>query len=333
MKCFLTGITGFIGMNLARKLAMDGHQVNAIIRGQAPAGLEEMAEIRFFRGNLHDTRILEVAMEGCELAYHLAAYAKPWAKDPSTYNKINVEGARNVFEAALKTGVKKVVFTSSAATMSPSDDERPVDESVFRTVPYFNAYEITKAEAEQQAREFCRKGLYVVIVNPSRVYGPGPINPSNSVTKMIAAYQKGNWYIIPGDGKKIGNYVFIDDVVNGHVLAGQKGRAGERYILGGDNMTFDEFFQILAKITGNHRHLYHLPVKMMVLGARLMEIQKPVTGIPPAITVDFVRKYMNHWCLSSEKAIMELGYKITSFEEGVEKTLEWLNTSNDIKNK
>jgi len=333
MKCFITGITGFIGMNLARELATNGHQVNAIIRGQAPADLEEMIGFHFYKGDLHNTSILEEAMQGCELVFHLAAYAKPWAKDPSTYYKINVEGARNVFEAALKKGVEKVVFTSSAATMSPSDDKRPVDESALRTLQYFNAYEFTKAEAEKHAQDYCKKGLHVVIVNPSRIYGPGPLNPSNSLTKIIAKYQKGNWHIIPGDGKKIGNYVFIDDVVHGHVLAGQKGRAGERYILGGDNMTFDEFFQILAKITGNHRHLYHLPVKMMVLGARLMEIQNPITGIPPAITVDFVRKYMNHWCLSSEKAIMELGYKITSFEEGVKKTLEWLNTSNNIRKK
>lgn len=324
MKYFLSGITGFIGYNLARQLAEDGHSVNAIIRNQVSNDWKDFPGLQLFKGDLHDLNALKQAMKGCEVAFHLAAFAKPWSKDPGDFHRINVEGAVNVFTAALESGVQKVVFTSSAATMSPSVDHTPANETTPRKVPFFNAYEKTKAEAEMKAREFCTKGLPVVIVNPSRVYGPGPINASNSVTRMIAGYLKGTWRIIPGDGKMIGNYVFIDDVVHGHVLAAQKGRAGERYILGGENITFDELFQTLDKVTGLHRRMVCLPLAVMTVSARFMEWQNLLTGIPPAITADFVKKYMNHWSLSSDKAIDELGYHITPFETGVRETLEWL---------
>jgi farnesol dehydrogenase len=324
MKFFITGITGFIGSNLARELVTDGHTVNAIIRGKTPEEFRDHPRICFFQSDLHDIDVLKSAMEGCDIAFHLAAFARPWSKDPDYHRHINVMGTAKVFSAALESGIKKVVFTSSAAIMSPSLKNQSSNEETPRHIPYFNAYESTKAEVEQLAREYCNKGLPVVIVNPSRVYGPGPINPSNSVTKMIAGYYNGTWRIIPGDGTKIGNYVFIDDVVHGHILAAQKGVPGERYILGGENLTFDEFFKVLQRVSGKQRMMVHLPVGAMEAAAILMEWQARLTGIKPLITADFVKKYMNHWSLSSEKATRELGYRITPFSRGVEMTLEWL---------
>jgi nucleoside-diphosphate-sugar epimerase len=331
MKYFMTGITGFIGSNLARQLATDGHSVNAIIRNTLAPEFENHPNIHLFKGDLQDTAVLRKAMEDCEVVFHLAAFAKPWSKDPEEPHRINVEGTINVFEAALANGVKKVVFTSSAATMSPSEGRLASDESTPRRMPFFNAYEVTKAKAEQIAKDYCGKGLHVVIVNPSRVYGPGPLNPSNSVTRMIVGYYKGTWRIIPGNGTKIGNYVFIDDVVHGHLLAAQKGKAGERYILGGQNITFEELFRIIGKVTGKYHRMLHLPLVVMTVAAKFLEFQNLLTGIPPAITADFVKKYLVHWSLSSDKAITELGYRFTPFEEGVSKTLEWLRSEELFK--
>jgi nucleoside-diphosphate-sugar epimerase len=328
MKYFITGISGFIGSNLARQIVTDGHTVNAIIRGPAPEEFQDHPRINFFKADLQSVDNLKEAMEGCDVVFHLAAFARPWAKNPDDFYQINVVGAVNVFDAAFAAGVKKVVFTSSGATMSPSPGREPVNESTIRTLPYFNAYEVTKAKAEEKAREFCQKGLHIVIVNPTRVYGPGPLNPSNAATRMIAGFQKGTWRIIPGDGTKMGNYVYIDNIVHGHMLAAQNGRAGERYILGGENLTFNEFFGILGKITGINRLMIHLPLPVMMATARLMEVQAPLTGIPAAITADFVKKYLCHWSLSSDKAINELGYSITPFASGAEKTLEWLGNIN-----
>lgn len=323
MKYFLTGITGFIGSNLARHLLANGNTVHALARSTVSPDLKDQPGLRIFKGDLDDRNAIRDAMKGCDFAFHMAAFAKPWSKNPGDYKRINVDGTINVFDAALNSGVEKVVFTSSAATMEPTEDGKSVSESTPRTVSYFNLYESTKAEAETRAMEYCDRGLPVVIVNPSRVYGPGPLNPSNSVTKMIISFAKGRWHIIPGQGQKIGNYVFIDDVVRGHILAVGSGRAGERYILGGENMTFDEFFRNLEKVSGRHNLMVHLPLGVMSVAAGLMQWQASITGIPPLITTDFVRKYLNHWSLSSEKAVEELGYRITPFEKGVKETLEW----------
>jgi len=331
MKYFITGITGFIGSNLARYLLAEGHQVNALIRNVEDAEAFHHPNLHFFKGDLNNKWVLYDGMEGCDCVFHLAAFAKPWAKDPHIFHKINVEGATNVFEIAKKVGVEKVVFTSSAATISPSIGKIPSDECTHRDEPFYNEYESSKSEAEIIARDFSSNGLPVVIVNPSRVYGPGPMNQSNATTRMILGYCTGHWKIIPGDGKKIGNYVYIDDVVNGYILAAEKGKSGERYILGGENLSFDDFFLTLEKVIGLHRTMVHLPLFAMNAGARFMEFQNKFTGIPPAITAPWVKKYLRDWCLSSAKAEQELGYKITPFEDGVRKTIKWLRESALLK--
>ncbi len=166
--------------------------------------------------------------------------------------------------------------------------------------------------------------METVIVNPSRVFGPGPRNPGNSVTKIIELYYKGWWHVIPGNGIYTGNYVYIDDVVNGHILAGLKGKAGERYLLGGDNLSFNRFFEVLQEVTGKRRWLVHLPMRLMATVAELMEWQARITNIPPLITEPWIRKYMNNWSISSKKAERDLGYHSLPFKEGVEMTLRWM---------
>jgi nucleoside-diphosphate-sugar epimerase len=226
--------------------------------------------------------------------------------------------------------VKRFVFTSSAAVIGPSPGIEPIDEDFPRTVPWFNEYEETKAEAEELVRSYNRDGLETIIVNPTRVYGPGSLSESNAVTKMIILYSLGKWHIIPGDGKCMGNYVLVDEVVNGHIMAALRGVAGQRYALGGENLTFDQFFEILAEATGKHPWLIHLPVRLMITAAKILEWQVTVTGIAPLITAPWVKKYLNHWSLSSDKAIRELGYGFTPFREGVKITLEWLKKEGEI---
>lgn len=327
MKYFITGISGFIGSNIAKYLLSKGHEVNAIIRSPKGESIKEHPKLNLFYGDLHNKKILLQGMRGCNKVFHLAGYAKPWAKDPDTYHRINVEGSANVFECAKKAEIERLVFTSSAATISPSKGITPSDETTWRDIPFFNLYESTKKHAEDLAKEFTERGLPVVIVNPSRVYGPGPLNPSNSITKMIMGYYKGSWRIIPGNGQSIGNYVFIDDVVAGHMLAAEHGKPGEKYILGGQNLSFNIFFDILKNVTGIDRKLIHLPLWVMYLASGLMESQSRVTGLPPLITVSFVKKYLHDWKLSSNKAVDELGYKITPFAEGVGQTINWMLNS------
>jgi farnesol dehydrogenase len=275
-------------------------------------------------GDIDAVNVIEAAARGCDTVFHMAAFAKPWSKDKSLPYRVNVTGTENVLRAAARAGVRRFVFTSSAAVIGPSPGVNPIDEDFPRTVPFFNEYEENKAVAEGIVRSFNRDGMECVIVNPPRVYGPGPVNESNAVTKMIRLYALGKWRIIPGDGTCVGNYVLVDDVVRGHILAAQKGKAGHRYILGGENLTFDRFFEVLAELTGRHRRMVRLPVGLMMAGAKLMEWQASVTGIPPMITAPWVKKYLNHWSLSNRNAMEDLGYNPASFKEGAGITLRWL---------
>jgi nucleoside-diphosphate-sugar epimerase len=325
MKYFITGISGFIGSNLAQFLLSEGHSVNALVRDNKTVNCWNYPNLWLFTGDLENRQVLAEGMKDCDKVFHLAAFAKPYSKDPAVYEKVNVEGTRNVLETAMKAGIERVVFTSSAATISPSDGQIPSDEASEWKVPFFNAYDRTKRMAEQLAIEYSQNGLHVTIVNPSRVYGPGPLNPSNSVTKMIAGYCTGKWRIVPGNGTRIGNYVFIADVVHGLVAASEKGKAGEKYILGGENLSFDQLFNVLSEITCLKRKMIHLPVSVMISVAKIFEWLQPLTGIPPMITSTWVKRYLNNWCLSSEKAIKEFEYTITPFAAGAKKTIDWLN--------
>jgi farnesol dehydrogenase len=324
MKYFVTGATGFIGSRLVKKLAGNGHDVYCLVRSPEKIAEIQGEHIYPVPGDLDNPEALDTGTKACDVVFHLAAYAKPWSADKGLSYRINVNGTLNLLEFSKRNRVKKFIFTSSAAVMGPSGENRVLDESFVRIIPFFNDYESEKAIAEEYVLEYAEKGLHVVIVNPSRVFGPGPVNESNSVTKIISLYRKGTWRIIPGDGTKIGNYVYIDDVVDGHLKAAESGRNGERYLLGGENLTFNQFFGVLATITGKRRLLVHFPVWMMLGLAKCMEFQAPYTGIPPLITPPWIRKYLNHWNLSSSKAARELNYRITPFSEGVEKTIAWL---------
>jgi nucleoside-diphosphate-sugar epimerase len=332
MNCFVTGANGFIGQRLCERLSLEGHEVRCLVRSPKKFGaLLSLDGLTPVTGDLDDEKALEEGAKGCDTVFHLAAYTKPWSKDKSLPFRINVTGTGNLLRAALQGGVKRFVFTSSAAVIGPSPGVDPIDEDFKRTVPFFNEYEETKAAAEELVISYCRDGMETVIVNPPRLYGPGPMNTSNSMTKMIKLYSLGKWRIIPGDGSCVGNYVLVDDVVRGHLLAALRGKPGNRYALGGENLTFTQFYEILAEVTGKKRRMVHFPIWLMKAVAGVMEGQALITGIPPLITAPWVKKYLNHWSLSSNKAMTDLGYTFTPFREGARITLEWLKTAEGLQ--
>lgn len=328
MNVFITGATGYIGQRLALILAEEGHVVRALVRSADKAGLLEHPNISFISGSLEDTEALEKGSAGCDAIFHLAAYARVWAADPAVYAKINVEGTENVLKAALKNNVKRVVVTSTAGAVGPSG-KAPVTEATAREVPFFNEYEETKRAAEAVCQAYARKGLEVMVVSPARVYGPGIGSESNPVTRMINLYVHGNWRWVPGDGQGLGSYVYVDDVVKGHLLAFEKGRPGEIYLLGGENASYTAFFKKLQKVSGVSKRFVHLPVGFLLLMSNLMMAWTKVTGKAPLITPKWIRKYLYHWEVSSQKAIKELGYSITPLEEGIARTIEWLKNNDE----
>lgn len=325
MKVFITGATGYIGHQLTQELVASKHQVSALVRSKEKASDLTKIGVQLYEGDLDDTQVIQQAMEGVDAVFHLAAYAKLWANDQAIYRHVNVTGTKNILTTALKCKVQRVVVTSTASVYGPAaSPAMPIDETTQRTSPYTNMYELTKAVAETLARAYAEKGLSVVIVNPSRVYGPGKETDSNGIARLIRLYLSGKWRFIPGDGKQVGNYCYIDDVVRGHLLAMQQGRSGECYLLGGEDASYNRLFRLIAELSGKQRFLLHIPPWLLLLASRWLELGAKLTGTKPLITPEWARKYLADWSVSSQKAINELGYTITPLQVGLDKTLRSL---------
>jgi len=322
MKILLTGSTGYIGTWLTRQLAAQGHQLHLLCRTPS-AIIGPTDQIRIFHGDITDPQSLNKAMQGVQQVYHLAGYARLWAKDPSIFETINVTGTHNVLRSAADAGVEKIVYTSTAGVIGPSLN-KPMTENDERITGFFNEYEETKTRAEAIVRDFARDGLNVTTVSPARVYGPGMDTGSNPVTKIVELYMKGKWHFIPGSGNDIGSYCYIDDVVTGHIQAMEKGRSGERYIFGGVNASFNELMGLLAQLTGIRKKLWHLPFPVIKGFSYLQVGINKLTGKPPMITPNWVKRYDYNWELDSGKAVRELGYGIRPLEQGLKQTIEWV---------
>ena len=225
MKVLVTGATGYVGQRLAFRLAEAGVTVHALCRSPDKAKALTHERIRVFFGDVGDRASLEPAAAGCRQAYHAAALVSVWAKDPEDYRRVNVGGTVSVLETAVSQGVERVVVTSTAGVFGPSEGGL-VDEETPRRIPFFNAYESSKAEMHAAVKAKVEQGVDAVIVCPTRVYGPGPMVEGNAVTRMIERYVQGRWRALPGDGRKSGNYVYIEDVIDGHLAAMDEGPAG-----------------------------------------------------------------------------------------------------------
>ena len=325
MKVLVTGATGYIGRALCTLLKREGITVHALCRSRMKSQSIVEDHVKIFLGELQDKGRVSKALDGCEQIYHLAAFTKIWSKDQTIYRKINVDGTKNLLELALSSGVQKMVMTSTGGVLGPAPDKQtPVTENSNRHVVPESAYEQSKILAEQEVFKDMDQSLKVVVVNPTRIYGPGPEGQSNSVTRMIKLFKDGKWRVIPADGESIGNYVYIDDVVEGHLLAMKKGRSGERYILGGTNISYNDLLQLLRELTNMHHRIIHVPLSLIVLFAHVQKFLANSFGIEPMVVPALAKKLSKHWNMSSAKAIKELGYEMTPIKEGLIRTLHWI---------
>ena len=320
MKTLVTGSSGFIGRHLVAQLARSGAAVRALQRTPGPGG---DGRIERLRGDVLDPVSVARAVEGCDTVYHLAAYAHAWAQSPATFFDVNVGGTRCVLDAALKLGVRRVVITSSVVTMG-SANGRPASESTPRHSPALTPYEQSKLAVEETACDYAGRGLHVVIVNPTRVFGPGLLNEGNSATRMIRMYLDGVWRVVPGDGRAGGNYAYVEDVARGHILAMAGGKSGERYILGGENVSYNEFFSTLDRIAGMRRLLIHVPRGAAIAVAGAAVAGARVLHTPPPITPGWVRTFYADASYCIDRAKAELGYIVTPLPEALGATVAWL---------
>lgn len=323
MKVFVTGATGYIGIQLVKRLAGMGLEVHALYRSESKADLIRMKGVQPFKGDILDMDSLVTAMKGCSQAYHVAAFAGVWSKDPQLIYRLNVEGTLFVIKAAKKCGIKRLVITSTAGILGPSEKD-PVHENSPPPSSFFTPYEESKYIMEQELMKLDETDPEIVVVNPTRVYGPGFMSESNGLTKMILKYMEGNWRFIPGDGESMGNYVYVEDVVSGYLLAMENGKHGERYILGGENITYNQLFRYIAETSDVHKRLLRIPLWLMLTIAVFARASARILNRPPLIVPDLIRKYNHNWIVSSEKSMRELGYAPVSVRTGIEKTVNWL---------
>jgi farnesol dehydrogenase len=325
MRILVTGATGFIGGQLAKLLVRRGEAVRVLYRPGANLKPFDDLNLEMCAGDVLDAASVERAMAGCDRVFHLAAYARNWAKDPNTFFAVNVGGLKNVLDTALKNRVKKVVFTSSVVTFGPSNG-CVVNESAVRAPEFFTEYERSKFVAEESIRQYLQRGLAVVIVNPTRVFGPGLLCEANAITKMIQLYLQGKWRLVLGNGSEIGNYAFVNDVVAGHLLAMSHGKAGERYILGGENVSFNDLFNMIADLCGRSYRLFHVPPAFALAFSEVEKCRAQWFDHYPLITPDWVRTFLANWACSCAKAERELGYAITPLRQALATTIAWLKT-------
>ncbi|MBL0129825.1 MAG: NAD-dependent epimerase/dehydratase family protein [Chitinophagaceae bacterium] len=243
-----------------------------MVRDIHSPNIPKHANIKVFKGDITEPETINNAI-AVERVFHAAGYTKLSAKNPSVFFKVNVEGTRNILEASLKHGVKKLVYTSSGAVFGPSL-KTPLCENDPRIVSFESDYDLTKHLAENLIRDFNYKGLYGVIVNPSRVFGPGLNSYSNAINRFISWILFKKLVIVPAIGKVESNYTFIDDVINGHLLAMEKGLAGERYIIGGENISFNELVFTVLSISGQKGNLIKVPIAIMKIAGSLKILQQ-----------------------------------------------------------
>ncbi len=323
MAILVTGATGFIGTRLVKRLVDQGELVHALCRPTADTAALMHPNVTICHGDVTDAASVVRAMGGCSHVYHLAAYARNWAADPTTFTRVNVDGMRNVIVAARFHAVEKIVATSTSLTIPPSNGVAS-NELTPRQTPAFTEYGRSKVIAEAMALEEAQRGLPIVLVNPTRVFGPGTLNEANSATLIIKRYLEGTWRMMPGDGSATGNYVFVDDVVRGHIAAMRRGRGGERYILGGENATYREFFGRIAEVAGARRMLVPLPRGAAMTFARFEEWRGSTSGRYPMITPEWAALFFTNSACSTAKAESELGYRYTPLADALAITIRWL---------
>ena len=319
-KVFVTGATGFIGATLARELTRQGCQVRALVRPGSDRSNLAGFDIEFHEGDLRDANSLERGIAGCDTLFHAAADYRLWTREPASMYAINVGGTRAILEAALKRGVSRVVYTSSVGTLgnpgngTPGNEETPVS-----FADMVGHYKKSKFLAEREAETFLKRGLPLVIVNPSTPVGSLDIKPTPT-GKIIVDYlnRKMPAYLDTGL-----NLIDVEDCAKGHILAARQGRIGEKYILGNENLTLRSIFSLLEEISGLPAPRVKLPYAPILLAAYINEGISRVTGREPLIPLAGVQMAGKLMYFDPSKAIRELGLPQHPVKSALEKAVEW----------
>ena len=320
MKALVTGATGFVGAAVARALLREQWQVRVLARRGSDRRNLRGLDVEVSEGDLTDVDSLQRAAQGCDGLFHVAADYRLGARDPAGLYRANVEGTRNVLSAAHRSGVQRIVYTSSVATIGIPADGTPGDEQSANSLEnMIGHYKRSKYLAEEVVREAAQGGLSVVIVSPSTPVGPGDVKPTPTGQLVLdAAAGRMPAYVDTGL-----NIVHVDDVAAGHLLAYERGRPGERYILGGQDMSLREILELIARLEGRNPPRVRLPYGVVLPIAYLAEGFARLTGRSGRITLEGVRMSRKKMFFSSAKAVRELGYRWRPPVQAFEDAIRW----------
>ena len=312
----VTGASGFLGWHVARVLVERGISVRALVRqGSRVTGLAAETVV----GDLRDRASLDRAVEGCGLVFHVAADYRLWARHPRELYQSNVDGTRNLFEAARAAGVERVVYTSTVGCIGIPPDGIGDESTPVTLADMAGDYKRSKFQAEQVALEFARGGFPVVIVNPTAPVGDHDVKPTPT-GKIVADFLAGAMPAFIDTGL---NIVDVRDTAEGHWLACERGKVGERYILGSENLTLAEILEKLATITGRKAPTVRLPYAVAYCAGACSTAWAELTGRPPRVPLDGVRMARKKMWVSHEKAKRELGYDPGTAYAALARAVEW----------
>ena len=317
----VTGATGFVGWHVARKLLERGERVRALVRD--PARLRELEDVDGFQGDLRDPESLARAVEGCGVVYHVAADYRLWTRDSQEMFRSNVDGTRNLFEAAQRSGIEKVVYTSTVGCIGIPKDGIGDEQTPVGIEDMKGPYKRSKFLAEQVALKFAGSGFPVVIVNPTAPVGDHDFKPTPT-GKMLVDFVRGAMPAFLDTGL---NVVDVRDVAAGHLAACDRGKVGERYILGAENLTLENIFGMLAKAVGRPAPKIRIPYAVAYAAGVVSTAWAGVTGNEPLAPLDGVRMARKKMWVSEDKAVRELGYAPGPAAGALERAVEWFRAN------
>ena len=325
MIAFVTGATGFVGSHVARALARQDADLRLLVRSNSNLKNVEDIKADLVTGDLRDPASLEKGIAGCDVVFHVAADYRLWVRDPEEMYRANVEGTRAILEAALRNKVRRVVYTSSVATMGFTSDGEPADEnSPVSLDNMIGPYKRSKFQAEQVALEAAHAGQDVVIVNPSTPVGERDIKPTPT-GRIVVDFLKRKFPAYVDTGL---NLVDVKECALGHIAALEKGRKGERYILGGENLTLKEILDKLAAITGLPSPTIRVPYLLALATGVVDEVVTGrIRGREPRATIDAVRMGRKKMFVSSAKAERELGWKGGPVDDALRRAADWFRAN------
>ncbi|HEY7365273.1 MAG TPA: hopanoid-associated sugar epimerase [Methylomirabilota bacterium] len=316
----VTGGTGFVGTNVVRELLRAGATVRVLARpGGDRRALADLA-VEIVEGDLRDPASLHRATTGTATLFHVAADYRLWARDPRELYRTNVEGTRAILGAAVEAGVRRIVYTSTVGALGiPKDGGLGTEDTPVSLGDMVGPYKASKFLAEQVALEFARTGAPIVVVNPSAPVGPWDVKPTPT-GKMLVDFLRGRMYASLDTGL---NIVHVRDVARGHLLAAERGRVGEKYILGHANLSLTEIFHTLAAVTGLRPPRFRIPYALAWLAAAGMESAARLGRGTPAVSLTAVRMARKRMYFSPGKAVRELGLPQTDPREALGEAVEW----------